>query len=598
MSNKDSPNGLSAQGEGLGFAPSGERRQVTFVFADLVNSTQLMEHVDPEDLLDIMADYEKAMTAAVERFEGHVAHFDGDGMLAFFGYPVANEDAAIDAVHAARAVIGAVCRIDAQMGRAKGITLAVRAAVATGVVVTAPLTGKVRVEETSFIGSAPNLAMRLQQLADPNQVVASTSTRQIVGDAFTWLDAGLHALKGFDHPVRLYRVVGEGAATNRLERRLGRIFTPMVNRDEELSTLVECWERAKAGKTQVVLVSGDPGIGKSRLLQTFGEHLAEAPHLCFALQCSSLLSNTALYPCIELMQRMAGFGVDDDPATRLEKLLLLLRRQGPVEPEILALLAALLSIPADDLLPRLEMSPLIQRQRTLTALVYLLVRSARRLPVLVIYEDLHWLDPTSSELLEQVVRDVRDARLLVLSTTRPGAKLPWASEAHVTALPLPRLNAEHSEEMVWGALAQQDALPNGALEHIVASGDGVPLFIEELTHMVVERQSTKLPETLLDLLTARLDHLGPARLVAQIGAVIGREFPIDLAAAAADTTAESLRGQIERLLDLGLVQPTGSQNVVQFKHALVQDAAYDFDPLPRPPPAAQSHRRHDHFELL
>ena len=464
------------------------------MFADLVESTQLMERVDPEDLLDIMADYEKAIAKEVVRFRGHVAHFDGDGMLAFFGYPVAHEDAATEAVQAARAIVDAVRRIDTQRGHAQTVTLSVRVAVATGVVVTATIAGKDRVEETSFIGSAPNLAMRLQQVAEPNQVVAAASTRRIVGEAFTWLDAGLHTLKGFDQAVRVYRVAGEGDVSSRLERRRGRALTPMVNRDEELTNLFGCWERAKAGRTQVVLVCGDPGIGKSRLLQAFNEQLAETPYLRLRLQCSSLLVNTALYPYIELLQRMAGFAADDDPAIRLEKLDALLRKQGAVEPETLALLAALMSVPAGDLPPRLEMSPLVQRQRTLAALVLLLARATRHLPVLLLYEDLHWLDPTSGDLLDQIVREIRDARLLVLATTRPGVSFPWVTQAHVTLMPLGRLRAEHSEEMALGALAGQDALPHSALEHIVANGDGVPLFIEELARMVVDRRPTKLPE--------------------------------------------------------------------------------------------------------
>ena len=598
MSNRDSPNSGHVHGEGLGFAPSGERRQVTFVFADLKDSTQLMERVDPEDLLDIMADYEKAITEEVERFHGHVAHFDGDGMLAFFGYPVAHEDAALEAVQAARAIVDAVRRIDTQRGHAQTVTLSVRVAVATGVVVTATVPGKARVEDTSFIGSAPNLAMRLQQLADPNQVVAAASTRRIVGEAFTWLDAGLHSLKGFERPVRVYRVAGDGGATTRLERRLGRALTPMVNRAEELTKLLGCWERAKAGSTQVVLVSGDPGIGKSRLLKAFDEQLAQTPHLRLSLQCSSLLANTALYPCIELLQRMAGFAADNDPAIRLRKLKALLRKQGAVEPETVAMLAALMSIPAGDLLPRLNMSPLLLRQRTFAALVHLLVRATRRLPVFIIYEDLHWLDPTSGDFLEHVVREVRDARVLVLATTRPGVSLPWVNQAHVTLLPLARLTAEHSEQLVLATLPGQDALPNGALDHIVASGEGVPLFLEELTRMVVDRRPTELPETLLDLLTARLDLLGPAETR---GSDWRGHWP---------RVSRGPRRRRCRYHGRGAARTgrTAARIGLSSAHQLPECSRIQalpgagrrirLNPGPRPPPTAQPHRRHDYFAFL
>jgi class 3 adenylate cyclase len=562
-------------GSPLGTTPAGERRQVTFLFADLVNFTQLVRRLDPEELIDIMASYQRAIDSAVARFGGHVARFEGDGIAAFFGYPVAHEDAATAAIHAARAIVDAVQQIQREIGSSNSIELAVRAAVTTGLVVAGPTPGRSRLEDASFVGPAPNLAARMQHLAAPNEVVVAESTRRIAGEAFIWVDGGVHSLKGFDDLVRIYRVAGEGAATNRLERRLGQSLTPMVDRASELSILLDRWDWAVGGNTQIVLVSGDPGIGKSRLLRAFADRLAVVtPYTQLSLQCSPMHVNTALYPFIELLQRMAHLTADDSPQNRLDKLRALLQQQEPPEDETLALLAALLSIPTGDLLPALKLSPLTQRQRTFAVLVQLLVQTSRRMPTLLVYEDLHWLDPTSSELLEKIIREIENERLLVLATTRPEGKFCWVGGDRVTSLQLSRLAVDHSEELV-AAISGATTLPDGTLTHIIAKSDGVPLFIEELTRMVLDRRLTELPETLLDLLTERLDLLGPARLLAQIGAVIGREFSMDLAAAAAGTTPEALSHDVEHLLASGLVHPTRSQNILLFKHSLVQDAAYN-----------------------
>ena len=279
----------------LNTMPAGERRQVTFLFADLVNFTQLVRRLDPEELIDIMASYQRAIDSAVTRFGGHVARFEGDGIAAFFGYPVANEDAASAAIRAARAIVDAVQEIQRQIGSSNSIELAVRAAVTTGLVVAGPTPGRNRLEDTSFVGSAPNLAARMQHLAAPNEVVVAESTRRIAGEAFIWFDGGVHSLKGFDDPVRIYRVVDEGAATTRLERRLGHSLTRMVDRASELRILLDRWDWAVEGNTQIVLVSGDPGIGKSRFLRAVADRLAGGiPHILLSLQCSPMHANTAL----------------------------------------------------------------------------------------------------------------------------------------------------------------------------------------------------------------------------------------------------------------------------------------------------------------
>jgi class 3 adenylate cyclase/predicted ATPase len=540
-----------------------------------VNSTQLTSRLDPEELIDIMASYQRAIASAVARHNGHVARFEGDGMVAFFGYPMAHEDAATAAIHAGRAIVNAVRQIHREMCASRNVELAVRAAVTTGLVVTGATPGRPRLEDTSFVGSAPNLAARIQHLAAPNEVVVAESTRRIAGEAFVWVDEGAYELKGFDNPVRVYRVAGEGVGTSRLERRLGQSPTPMVDRTSELSTLLDRWERVLAGKTQIVLVCGDPGIGKSRLLSAFADRFAAgAPCTRLSLQCSPMHVNTALYPFIDALQRMARFDAEDSPQKLLHKLRAMLQERRALKEETLALLAALMSISTGDLLPPLRMSPVTQRQSTFNILIQFLVQSAQRMPTLMIFEDLHWLDPTSSELLEKIIREVGDERLLVLTTTRPGARLAWAAEDRVTLLQLTRLAPDYSGQMV-ATISGSAELPGETLAHIIAKTDGVPLFIEELTRMVLDRRPAELPETLVDLLTEQLDMLGPARVLAQIGAVIGREFSVELAAAAGDTTTEALNNSVERLLASGLVQPANSGDVLMFKHSLVQDTAYD-----------------------
>lgn len=552
---------------------SGERRQITFLFADMVNSTQLTRRLDPEELIDIMATYHQAIASAVARYGGRVARFEGDGMVAFFGYPMAHEDAATAAIQAGRAIIDAVRQIHRQIGAPRNIELSVRAAVTTGLVVTGTTPGRGRLEDTSFVGLAPNLAARIQQLAAPNEIVVAELTRRIAGEDFVWIDGGLHTLRGFDDPVRIYRVAGERASASRFERRLGQSPTPMVDRADELSALLDRWDRVNAGKTQTVLVSGDPGIGKSRLLRAFADLLAAgAPYIALSLQCSPMHMNTALYPFIDLFQRLAQYDAEDSPQRLLHKLRMLLQERGALEEETLALLAALMSIPTGDLLPPLLMSPPTQRQRTFAVLIQWFILSARRMPTLMIFEDLHWLDPTSGELLERMIREVGNEQLLVLATTRPEASLAWATEDWVTWLRLTRLGADHSAQMV-ATISRNAELPEGTVAHIVAKTDGVPLFIEELTRMALDRRPAELPETLLDLLTEQLDLLGPARLLAQIGAVIGREFSVELAAAAGDIAMEALNDSVERLLASGLVYR--SRDALMFKHSLIQDAAYD-----------------------
>lgn len=562
-----------------------ERRQATFMFVDLVGSTEMVERLDPEDLIDVRAAYHKAMVAAAERFHGHTARIEGDGVATYFGWPTASEEGAANAVCAALASVEAAKRIDAEFGKRHQVKISVRVGIATGIVVAAPESVGGHGGAIDFIGSAPNLAARLQNLAALNSVVVSASTYRLAGDAFAWSDLGYHSLKGFEEPIHAYGVLGARATETRLELRLGQRRTPMVNREEEMVGLIACWEAATRGEAQVVLVTGDPGIGKSRLIQAFEERLRldERSHRRVVLQCSATLVNTALHPHIAQLQRAAGFQENDSTEERLTKLRAFLIAEGLEDPLTFALLADLLSISAN--LPPLAMSPMEQRQRTLGALIDLLLRASKRAPVLLVYEDLHWLDPTSSALVEQAVHSLRECRVLLLATARPGATLSWASVNNVIQIALTRLSPGYTREMVERIVEGTD-LPTSAFVGIVERTDGVPLYVEELTHMVLDATASvrgatvggpalELPETLLDLLTERLDRLGAARSIAQIGAVIGRQFPVALVAAVADRPAEAMRGDFERLLSSGLIQQTPTPDVLSFKHALVQDAAYD-----------------------
>jgi predicted ATPase/class 3 adenylate cyclase len=567
--------------------PGAERRQLTVMFVDLVGSTALASRLDPEEMAELLRAYQSAVAGAIARFEGHVAQYMGDGVLAYFGYPRAHEDEAERAVRAGLAAVAAVH----SLGSAPSGTLAVRVGIATGPVVVGELIREGAAREDTVVGDTPNLAARLQTLAEPGAVVIAARTRQLIGGLFDLAELGLHPLKGFPVPVRAWRVVAERATESRFEALHGAGLTPLVGREHEIGLLLERWGRAKEGEGQVVLLVGEPGIGKSRLVRALRGRLESEPHTALSHYCSPHHQTSPLYPVTSLLERAAGFAADDPTAVRLDKLEALLALSTDNGRAVAQLLAPLLSLATDERYPPLDMSPHRQKERTLEVLADQLLGLAAHRPVLALYEDVHWADPTSLELLDLVVDRVRGAPALVLITFRPEFVPPWTRYAHVTALTLSRLSRRQGAVMVE-RLSAGKALPATVLDQIVAKTDGVPLFVEELTRAVLETNLLRaegdhyvlvgplppmaIPTTLQESLLARLDRLASAREVAQVAAAIGREFSHELLAVAALVPESDLQAALDDLVESGLVFRRGTppQATYSFKHALVQDAAY------------------------
>jgi class 3 adenylate cyclase/predicted ATPase len=585
--------GLSAAGpdraadQAVPRASGAERRQLTVLFCDLVGSTALSGSLDPEDMSALIRSYQHAVTAEVARLEGHVAKYMGDGVLAYFGYPRAHEDEAERAVRAGLAITAAV----AQLGPAGGAPLAARVGIATGLVVVGELIGEGAAQEQTVVGETPNLAQRLETLAGPGEVVISQATRRLVGGLFELADLGPFRLKGFVEPVSAWRVTGEGRAEARFEALHGEHLTPLVGREHELGILLERWAWAKEGDGQVVLLSGEPGIGKSRLIRALREGLGGEPYTTTSHYCSPYHTNSALHPVIGLLERAARLDGDDSPEQQLAKLEALLARSSDRLDEVVPLIAALLEIPAGARYPAPTLAPEVQKRRTLQALIEQLAALAAQQPVLAIYEDVHWIDPSTLELLGLVIERIRQLPVLVLITYRPEFQPTWSGQGHVTGLTMGRLGRRQGADLV-ARVTGEKPLPGEIVDRIVERTDGVPLFVEELTKAVLESgllsdagdryelpgslPPLAIPTTLHDSLMARLDRLAPVKEVAQIGAVIGREFSHALLAAVAPVSANQLGDALDQLVNSELVfrRGTGPEATYTFKHALVQDAAY------------------------
>jgi class 3 adenylate cyclase len=548
-----------------------ERRQLTVMFCDLVGSTALAARLDPEDLREVIASYHRAITYAVGGFDGFVAKYMGDGVLVYFGYPAAHEDDAERAVRAGLDLIDAVRRLDV-----RSVKLQARVGIATGLVVVGDLIGEGSAQEQSVVGETPNLAARLQALAEPEAVVIAAGTRRLVGDLFEYRDLGAVEVKGLAEPVQAWQVVRPSAIESRFEALRGSSLTPLVGRGEEIELLLRRWARAKAGDGQVVLIAGEPGIGKSRITAELEECLHAEPYLSLRYFCSPYHQDSALYPFIDQLWRTAGFARDDPPASKLKKLEALLARTVPPDEDV-AFLADLMSLPASErhLLPNL--SPQRKKERTLEALIRQLEGLARLRPMVMVFEDAHWIDPTSRELLDLIVQRVRTMPVLLIVTFRPEFQPPWTGQPQVTMLALNRLDRRDRTALV-AQIAGGKALPDEVVTQIVDRTDGVPLFVEELTKSVLESGITPLgvPTTLHDSLMARLDRLASVRLVAQIGAAIGREFSYELLHAVSRLPEDELRAALTRLVASELVFQRGAppDAVYSFKHALVQDAAH------------------------
>jgi class 3 adenylate cyclase/predicted ATPase len=553
-----------------------ERRQVTVMFADLVGSTALSAGMDPEDLRDVFAAYSRCAEETVNTFRGNVAQYMGDGILVYFGYPHAHEDDAERAVRAGLELIAAVARLKTHVPQQ------LRVGIATGVVVVGNLT-------PAIVGETPILAARLQAIAKPNTVVIGEGTRRLLGRLFELEDLGTRDLKGIAGPAPAWEVLRPTLSTSRFEARHPRGTTTLVGREEEYKLLRRCWAKVKEGEGQTVLLSGEAGIGKSHLTVAFAQRLKGEHFLRIRCFCSPQHTNSALYPIIDHVERSAGFARDDAVQTRLDKLDALLR-QSWSSGEDSALFVEMLSLPNDGRYPVVEFTPPLRRQRTMDALVRQVEIMSALGPLLVIFEDAHWSDPTSLELMGRLVTHIASHRVLLVISFRPEFEAPWVERAHVTALALNRL-APGDVDVMIDHIVGDNPLPATVRYDIIERTDGIPLFVEEMTKAVLEtesedevRRTTQLipssamavPASLHASLMARLDRLGGAKEIAQIGAAIGREFSHELLVAVACRPEAKLEMQLDKLVRSGLLFRDGALPDANylFKHSLVQDAAY------------------------
>ncbi|WP_262273628.1 adenylate/guanylate cyclase domain-containing protein [Microvirga yunnanensis] len=561
-----------------------ERRQLTVMFIDLVGSTALAARLDPEDMREVIAAYHQCVARTVARFDGLVAKYMGDGVLAYFGYPRAHEDDAEQAVRAGLELVTAVSTLRPR----PGIGLQGRVGIATGLVVVGDLIGTGAAQEQAVVGETPNLAARLQAVAEPGGVIIAAATRRLIGGLFEYEDLGKVEAKGFPEPVPAWRVCRESALDSRFEAlRSGEVS--LIGRDEEIELLLRHWDHAQGGEGQVLLMAGEPGIGKSRLITAFQDRIAQGPHLCLRYFCSPHHQDSALHPAVAHLERAAGFAHEDTPEIRLGKLKILLARTGSSNEDV-ALLSELLSLPAANHHPPLNLTPQRRKAGTFAALLRQLEELSRLQPVLMIFEDAHWSDPTSREWLDLVVERISDLPVLLVVTFRPEFQPPWVGQAHVTMLMLNRLSRREGAALAQ-RIAGETELPSDLLAEIVERTDGVPLFVEELTKAVLDAgratgegvvaavpsNASAVPATLHASLLARLDRLSPAtREIAQIGSAIGREFSYELLADVAIVPASTLAKVLDQLAASGLVLQRGSPPEASylFKHALIQDTAY------------------------
>jgi len=558
LSDRSSPRGGEA-----------ERRQLTVMFIDLVGSTALSGRLDPEDMRDVIRAYQDRCAGVITRFDGYVAKFMGDGILAYFGYPRAHEDDGERAVRAGLAIMQAM----AGMTTSDGAPLEARIGIATGLVVVGDLVGEGSSQEEAVVGETPNLAARLQGLAEPGQVAIAAATRRLLGADFALDDLGEHMLKGIALPTAVFSVVGERAPVSRFEARSGLLMLPLVGRDQELALLLERWNQAKAGEGQGVLLVGEAGIGKSRISHALIDALADEPHIRVRYQCSPYHSDSALWPVIQQLSRAAKFVGEESIDTRLDKLEALLALAGDTG-DAAPLIADLVGLDGTSRYGPTDLTPQVHRLRTLEALVSQLLGLAAGKPVLMVLEDAHWIDPTTLDFIERCLDQISATPVLALLTSRPDNQPILAGHPHVTRLTLNRLGRQGVEAIV--TRLGGDTLPAEAIATIITRTDGVPLFVEELTKAVLESGETTIPASLHDSLMARLDRVPEIKEVAQTAACIGREFDYSLLATVTEKPENELRQSLDKLAAAELIFRRGTAPDARytFKHALVQDAAY------------------------
>ncbi|MBV9982078.1 adenylate/guanylate cyclase domain-containing protein [Bradyrhizobium sp.] len=565
-----------------------ERRQLTVMFCDLVGSSALSVRLDPEDLRTVISAYQGAIADVIAKSDGVIARYMGDGVLAHFGFPQAHEDDAEQAIRAGLALVDTIAKLKTDIGTA----LQVRVGIATGMVVVGDVIGEGVTKEQEVVGETPNLAARLQSLAMPGTVLICENTRRLTEGHFEYRNVGPVMLKGWAEPLPAWEVLGTSGAESRFAAMHKTQLMPPIGREEEIDLLLRRWQSARTGEGSAVVLTGEPGIGKSHITLALEARLKQAePHTTVRLFCSAHHTNSALYPFIRHLERAAGFERTDSPGAKFGKLEALLLRSGADANLVVPPLASLLSLPAGARYQMPELSPQKRKEMTLAALMTQFTALAARQPVFIYFEDVHWADPTSLELLSLTLEKMPQLRGLLLITARPDFKPPWPGHAHVTTISLTRLNRENGAALI-GRVTAGKTLPTEVMEQILARTDGVPLFVEELTKTVLESgllqerdghyvlgralPPVAIPTTLHASLMARLDRLAPVRDIAQIGAVVGREFSYELLSIVSGLPARRLEEALAELVRSELIFCRGEipRAIYTFKHALVRDAAY------------------------
>jgi len=558
-----------------------ERRQLTVMFCDIADSTKLSEQLDPEDLMAVVRRYQSVCAQVIERFGGSIAQYLGDGLLVYFGWPTAYEDAPARAARAGIEILASLDALNEELQQAHGVALKLRMGIHTGLVVVGEVGGGAKREQLA-VGDTANIAARLESLAPHNSGVVSDATRRLISELFELESLGIRELKGIATPMEIYRLL-RLRARHRFEGTGEQALTPFVGRQVELGVLHERWQAVVGGRGAAVLLRAEPGVGKSRLIRAFETLLRERDHGLREAYCSPFYVNSSLHPWVELLRVESGIGRDDDPAAVLGRLRAWLERQPSASGDALPLLATLLDLPPQAGYEAPALSPQARKLRTTEVLVELLLPPREGLPTLIVLEDLHWVDPSTLDLLKQLMARLSERPALLLMTARPAFEAPWASDAGVHELLLRPFEGEDARTLVL-AMTEGLRLPPQMLAQLVKRTDGIPLFVEELTRMLIDAgqledtKTSAIPSTLHDSLMARLDRLDPlARRVAQLGATIGRTFHFSLLRRIFSGQESELRRGIDALLDAQLVHRVGGTDAeaFMFKHALIQDVAYE-----------------------
>lgn len=571
--------------------PYAERRQLTVLFSDLVGSTALSDTIDPEDMRAILHDYQAACTSVVGLYDGFIAKYLGDGILAYFGYPTAHEDDARRAVQAGLGIIEAIKTISERYQRELQVPIDVRVGIHTGLVVVGDMDKKDVLEANAIVGQTPNLAARIQSVAEPGALVVSDDTYKLVKGYFENTDLGTHELKGISQAIRVHRIDHASTARSRLEA-VGHL-TPFAGRDKEIHTLESLWHRAQEGSGQIVFVSGEAGVGKSRLIHSIKEYAANDPDSWLTeLRCSPYHHNSSFYPVIDFLERIVlRYERDETPQEKLTKIEGFALQNGQDVSEAVPLLASLLSVPLAAPYSALAITPQRQKQRIIELLVTVMLHRSQLQPVLFILEDLHWADPSTLELMDKLLERSIEHNILVFLSYRPQFVPYWAKTDIMTFIELTGLPRKNAEEIIL-RVSNNKTIPKEALDYIISKTDGIPLFLEELTksmiesEMLVEKGNTYqlsaplntlgVPTSIQDSLTARLDRLTDAKPVAQLAATIGREFSYEILEAIPGGHTATLQSQLEKLVQAGILYQKGAMPnaTFSFKHALIQDSAY------------------------